>query len=509
MCRSIRSLLVVAMVAIVTAISMAQTPDSMLKGNTNAALIEADTASFLDKFLISELEKVQYARYSDSLKKQTLEELVKNQKLQNISLQQKLQNQQLKADSEKKQADTDLAKAEAERIKAEAGKQQELQNQKIRELQVVELQQRLTLENRTRIFLYFGLGFLAIFGLSLIRSNRQLKKRNIAIQQLSDDNILKEQEKQQILTTQNEVLERQIEKRTAELKASQNQLIQKEKLASLGELTAGIAHEIQNPLNFVNNFSELSAGLAEELKEELSKIDFPEQDKAYINDILSDLTSNQQKISHHGNRASNIVKNMLEHSRTSTGERTITDINKLVDEYMRLSYHGMRAKDKSFNAHFKMDLDKKLPEITIVSQDIGRVLLNLFNNAFYAVNDKSKQNNTTYTVPPSRVERDSANRTYEEEDKNAKGVYQPTVTATTSIKDNQIKIMVTDNGNGIPEALRQKIFQPFFTTKPTGQGTGLGLSLSYDIVVKGHGGIIDVNSTEGVGSEFIITLPLV
>ncbi|HMX38807.1 MAG TPA: 7TM diverse intracellular signaling domain-containing protein [Saprospiraceae bacterium] len=294
------------------------------------------------------------------------------------------------------------------------------------------------------------------------------------------------EENERLVKEQNKVLEENVLERTAELqhslealKATQNQLIQSEKLASLGELTAGIAHEIQNPLNFVNNFSELSVDLVKDLKDEIGKTDL---DKAYIEELFDDLSSNQEKINHHGKRASSIVKGMLEHSRASTGERTLTDINQLADEYLRLSYHGLRAKDKNFNADFKTDFETPLPKIAVVPQDIGRVLLNLFNNAFYAAYEKSKQ---------------------------AKGEnYVPSVIVSTQQLGNIIEIRVKDNGTGMPEAVKAKIFQPFFTTKPTGQGTGLGLSLSYDIVVKGHGGSFEVQTTEGAGTEFIIRLEL-
>ena len=296
------------------------------------------------------------------------------------------------------------------------------------------------------------------------------------------------EENERLVKEQNKVLEENVLKRTAELqqsleelKSTQNQLIQKEKLASLGELTAGIAHEIQNPLNFVNNFSELSVDLVKDLKDEMDKTD---PDKAYIEELMDDLSSNQTKINHHGKRASSIVKGMLEHSRTSTGERAMTDINALADEYLRLSYHGLRAKDKNFNADFKTDFQTPLSKISIVPQDMGRVLLNLYNNAFYAVHEKAKQT----------------------KDEN----YTPSVIVRTKQLENTIEIHVKDNGTGMPEAVKDKAFQPFFTTKPTGQGnTGLGLSLSQDIVVKGHGGTFEVETTEGVGTEFIIRLGLV
>ena len=271
----------------------------------------------------------------------------------------------------------------------------------------------------------------------------------------------------------------------SELKQTQNQLIQKEKLASLGELTAGIAHEIQNPLNFVNNFSELSVDLVKDLKEEIEK---PAQDKEYIGELFDDLSQNQEKINHHGKRASSIVKGMLEHSRASTGVKELTDINALADEYLRLSYHGLRAKDKDFNAAMETHFQDPLSKIEIIPQDIGRVLLNLINNAFYAVNQRKQQ--LCEGLEPSQ----------------SLSTYTPSVSVTTQQIDNQIIIKVKDNGTGMPESVRAKVFQPFFTTKPTGQGTGLGLSLAYDIVTKGHGGSLKVLSTEGVGTEFVIQL---
>ncbi len=303
------------------------------------------------------------------------------------------------------------------------------------------------------------------------------------------DNLILQEQKVEIQSQRTE-----LQKSLTELKSTQNQLIQKEKLASLGELTAGIAHEIQNPLNFVNNFSELSIGLAKELKEEVEKFDIPAKDKEYVGEIVSDLNSNQEKINHHGKRASSIVKGMLEHSRTSTGEREPTDINKLADEYLRLSYHGLRAKDKNFNSDYKTDFDESLPKLNVVPQDIGRVILNLINNAFYAVNERAKQQ-------LSRAE-------LSESLKLSESLYAPLVTVSTKHIGDKIEISIKDNGNGIPEKIKDKIFQPFFTTKPTGEGTGLGLSLSYDIVTKGHGGELKVESEEGKGSEFIIKLKI-
>jgi signal transduction histidine kinase/ligand-binding sensor domain-containing protein len=276
-------------------------------------------------------------------------------------------------------------------------------------------------------------------------------------------------------------LEQKVEQRTSELKRSlqelrttQAQLIQSEKMASLGELTAGIAHEIQNPLNFVNNFSEVNTELVDELKSELAIGNVQS-----ANEIADNIKDNEQKISHHGKRADSIVKGMLQHSRASSGQKEPTDINALADEYLRLSYHGLRAKDKSFNAKFESNFDPNLEKLNVVPQDIGRVLLNLINNAFYAVTEKKQQ---------------------------LDGSYEPCVSIATRKVEDKVEVKVKDNGNGIPQKALDKIFQPFFTTKPTGAGTGLGLSLSYDII-KAHGGEIKVQTKEGQGSEFIIQLP--
>lgn len=272
----------------------------------------------------------------------------------------------------------------------------------------------------------------------------------------------------------------ELENTIMQLKSTQSQLIQSEKMASLGELTAGIAHEIQNPLNFVNNFSEVSIELLGEMNEEINKGNTEDAKQ-----LAHDLILNLEKINHHGKRADAIVKAMLQHTRSSSGQKELTDINALADEYMRLSYHGLRAKDKSFNAILKTDFDETIGKIEIIPQDIGRVILNLITNAFYAVNEKKKLSGPEY---------------------------EPIVTVTTRKTNNQVELLVTDNGNGIPQKIVEKIFQPFFTTKPTGEGTGLGLSLSYDII-KAHGGELKVES--GVGSDaakpaftnFKITLP--
>jgi signal transduction histidine kinase/ligand-binding sensor domain-containing protein len=284
---------------------------------------------------------------------------------------------------------------------------------------------------------------------------------------------------------------KEIEKAYTELKVTQSQLIHSEKMASLGELTAGIAHEIQNPLNFVNNFSEVSKELVEEFKNEKAK-GKSERDEALEDEILNDISQNLEKINHHGKRASDIVKGMLQHSRTSSGQKEPTDINALADEYLRLAYHGLRAKDKSFNAEFVTDFDESLPKINVIPQDIGRVLLNLINNAFYAVDKRAKENVEGYK--PEIVVSTSSSPL---EKGGIKGGLNGVVTIT-----------VSDNGPGIPSHIVDKIFQPFFTTKPTGQGTGLGLSLSYDIV-KAHGGELKVETKEMEGSEFIIQLPII
>jgi signal transduction histidine kinase len=284
------------------------------------------------------------------------------------------------------------------------------------------------------------------------------------------------------LTNQKEELEHTLE----ELRATQSQLIQSEKMASLGELTAGIAHEIQNPLNFVNNFSEVSNELLEEMESEMEK-----GNETDVKQIIADLKINLEKINHHGKRADSIVKGMLLHSRASTGLREPTNINNLADEYLRLAYHGLRAKDKSFNSKMITDFDKTLGKINIVPQDIGRVILNLLNNAFYAVTEKR---NAADLQGFQNLE--------------GLGAYEPTVWLSTKNLGNEVEIKVADNGNGIPQQIVDKIFQPFFTTKPTGHGTGLGLSLCYEIVTKGHEGDLHVESTEGEGSVFTIHLPL-
>lgn len=312
---------------------------------------------------------------------------------------------------------------------------------------------KIKVKNRNQILLLIsGLGVICIIAFILYRNNRIKKKAN---------DLLASQKKQ-------------IENTLDELKATQSQLIQSEKMASLGELTAGIAHEIQNPLNFVNNFSEVSNELIEEMIEELDKGEVQE-----AKFIANDVRQNLQKINHHGKRADSIVKGMLQHSRSSNGLKELTDINALCDEYLRLSYHGLRAKNKSFNATLKTDFDASIGKIDIIPQDLGRVILNLLTNAFYAVNEKKN----------SGLEN-----------------YNPTVSISTKKIGNHVEIYVQDNGNGIPQSAIDKIFQPFFTTKPTGQGTGLGLSLAYDIVTKGHGGELHVETKESEGTSFTIKI---
>ena len=315
-------------------------------------------------------------------------------------------------------------------------------------------------QDQIKIYSLSGiLGGVLIFAFFLYRNNRQKHKANALLHHQKQE-IHRERDKAQ--------------KALSELKATQNQLIQSEKLAGLGELTAGIAHEIQNPLNFVNNFSEVSAELVEEMQEELNKGDMDE-----AKSIANDLRQNLQKISQHGKRASSIVKGMLEHSRMGTGERELTDINQLADEYLRLSYHGLRAKDKTFNADYELIANTSLPKINVVPQEIGRVFLNLINNAFYAVNERAKSGEINY---------------------------QPKVSVSIHQKDRQVIVKVKDNGMGMLPTTKAKIFQPFFTTKPTGQGTGLGLSLAYDIITKGHGGEIELESLEGEGTTFVVKL---
>ena len=286
----------------------------------------------------------------------------------------------------------------------------------------------------------------------LYRNNKQKQKTNIQLQAQKDE----------------------LQSALQQLKTTQAQLVMSEKMASLGELTAGIAHEIQNPLNFVNNFSDLNTELVADAESEIDKGNIGE-----VKTILNDIKENEQKINHHGKRADAIVKGMLQHSRTSSGTKEPTDINALADEYLRLAYMGFRTKEKSFNAILNTDYDNSIGKLNIVPQDIGRVFLNMYNNAFYAIMQRKKSE--------------------------AEG-YLPTLSVKTKKNDKDILISIMDNGPGIPQKIKEKIFHPFFTSKPAGQGTGLGLSLSYDIV-KAHGGNITVNSVEGEFTEFLIQIP--
>jgi signal transduction histidine kinase len=296
-------------------------------------------------------------------------------------------------------------------------------------------------------------GLLVILSIAILlwRNSRHRKKANLLLSKQKSE----------------------LESTLLSLKETQKQLIQSEKMASLGELTAGIAHEIQNPLNFVNNFSDVNKELVDELKSELSTGNMQS-----ANEIANSIKENEEKINHHGRRAEAIVKGMLQHSRANSGQKEPTDVNALVDEYLRLAYHGLRAKDKTFNSEIKTDFDPGIEKMKLVTQDFGRVILNVVNNALYAVNEKQNTIN---------------------------GKYEPCVTARTKKLNDKIEISIEDNGNGISQKILDKIFQPFFTTKPTGQGTGLGLSLAYDII-KAHGGEIKVETKEGEGSEFIIQL---
>jgi two-component system NtrC family sensor kinase len=367
------------------------------------------------------------ADYKNAFKYQTLSTAIKDT-LYNAEMDKRIQSMTLNFDLEKKQAEIDLLE------KDKTQKVQESRNQ------------------RLWIFSISGALLSAIIlSLVLYRNNQNKQKSNALL----------------------EVQKGEIQFTLEKLKDTQSQLVHSEKMASLGELTAGIAHEIQNPLNFVNNFSEVSNELLDEMKEKLAKGDYEDAIA-----IAEDVKFNLEKINHHGKRADDIVKGMLQHSRSSNGIKEPTNINALADEYLRLAYHGLRAKDKSFNATMKTDFDETIGNISIIPQDIGRVILNLINNAFYAVNEKKKSN--------------------------IEG-YEPAVSVSTKKVANKVEIKVSDNGNGIPKSALDKIFQPFFTTKPTGQGTGLGLSMSYDIV-KAHGGEFKVETKEGEFTDFVIIL---
>ena len=332
---------------------------------------------------------------------------------------------------------------------------------------IVEQGQTISEQKRTQILYVSIAGLLGIILLGMYFALRNIGKKRKELKHL---NVALERRRQDAQRS-NEALSKSME----ELKTTQSQLIHSEKMASLGELTAGIAHEIQNPLNFVNNFSELSNELIDEMNHEIEEGHLEE-----AKEIANDVKQNLEKINHHGKRADAIVKGMLQHSRTSVDVKEPTDINALCDEYLRLAYHGLRAKKKSFNARLETQFDESIDQVKVIPQDIGRVILNIITNAFYAVEERKKN------APPG---------------------YEPTIKITTRKLTGKIEIAVEDNGNGIPEEVVHKVFQPFFTTKPTGQGTGLGLSMSYDIITKTHGGELKVESTVGEGTRFILLLP--
>lgn len=360
--------------------------------------------------------------------------------------------------------DSLTAEATSRRLASLAYRQSLLKKESQIQLLTKDRQLREQASNRQRQYVLVLIGCIALLiGFSYILS-RNNRAKHLANQQLSE---------------QKEALQETL----AQLKTTQTQLIQAEKMASLGELTAGIAHEIQNPLNFVNNFSEVSSELVNELIENHQQ---PQRDNELEDDLLSDLQQNLQKINEHGNRASSIIKGMLEHARTTGDKKEPTDLNALADEYAKLAYHSIRAKDKDgstgqFNTRLTIMPDTGLGKINMAPQEVGRVILNIVNNAFHAVQKRQQ------TAGPD---------------------YQPEVTVQISQEEDQAKIRIRDNGTGIPAAIRQKIFQPFFTTKPAGQGTGLGLSLSYDIITKGHGGTLTLDSEEGQFTEFTLTLPM-
>jgi two-component system NtrC family sensor kinase len=445
-----------------------------------------------EEALVSQELQNKFGKEKDSLKYQQAltneklkqKELITTQQRQTLLLnQQQLSLANKQKDIERLNYLKTQAGLVAEQNKRQANEQQLKATQKEQALAVTSLQlQKAELSSKKQQSYYFMAGLAALLLLSVFiglnyynqrRSNLKLSDANIQITE-ANNQITKANyelnEKQEEIRSQRDQLSETLE----ELKTSQTQLVQREKMASLGELTAGIAHEIQNPLNFVNNFSEVNTELIEEMELEIEHADLAE-----VKAIAANIKANQQKISQHGKRADFIVKGMLQHSRTSTGERQLTNINMLADEFLKLSYHGLRAKDKNFNAEMITHFDEALPKIEMVQQDVGRVLLNLFNNAFYAVYQKKKS---------------------------AGAEYKPEVTVTTISENGHVIIKVKDNGTGIPDAIKDKIMQPFFTTKPSGEGTGLGLSLSYDIVVKGHGGSIAVDTEEGEGSEFTVQL---
>jgi len=421
--------------------------------------------------------RLQQALIAEQLEKQTLLSKQQQQelKLKQASLEltqrekdvQMLRFLQTKTELQlsNEQNEKKLALAQQEKTLQEAELEKQTLHSKQKEQEILLKDRKLAIQKAQRnIWLAGAIAFL-VLSFIMFRNYRQKQKANHLLQQ------------------QNAELEDQrdkIKKAMAELQQTQIQLIQKEKMASLGELTAGIAHEIQNPLNFVNNFSEVNFDLGNELKAEVTKLSLTNEQQQYFHSITDELLQNQQKITHHGKRAEAIVKNMLQHSGKSSGVKESIDINALVDECLRISYHGYRTKHKTFETKIETDFDKAASHANVIPQDISRVLVNLLNNAFYAVNERKKQLN---------------------------GSFDPIVFVRTQKNGNNITIVVKDNGTGMSEKVTAKVFQPFFTTKPSGEGTGLGLSLSYDLVTKGHGGEMKVESKEGEGAKFTIQLP--
>lgn len=421
--------------------------------------------------------RLQQALIAEQLEKQTLLSKQQQQELKlkqtELELTQKQKDVQmltfLKTKAElqlsNEQQEKKLALAEQEKALQQSQLEKQTLLAKQKEQESLLLDRKLEVQVAQRNIWLAGAIALLLFSFVMYSNYRQKQKANHLLKQ---QNLELEDQRDQI------------KKAMAELQQTQVQLIHKEKMASLGELTAGIAHEIQNPLNFVNNFSEVNVEIGNELREEIKKLTIPDEQMQNLQHLAIELLQNQEKITQHGKRAGAIVKNMLQHSRKSDGAKELTDINALVDECLRLSYHGFRNKDKNFSSRIETHFDKGVTRIKAVPQDLSRVLLNLFNNAFYAVNEHKKQLN---------------------------GAFEPLIIVSTKKDGKNITITIKDNGTGMSEKVSAKIFQPFFTTKPSGEGTGLGLSLSYDVVTKGHGGDLRVESKEGEGAKFTIQLP--
>src|SRR4030095_4805347 len=421
--------------------------------------------------------RLQHALIAEQLEKQTLLSKQQQQelKLKQVSLEitqrekdvQMLRFLQTKTELQliNEQNEKKLALAEQEKTIQQSQLEKQTLLAKQNEQELLLKDRRLEIQKTQRNIWLAGAIALLVFSFIMLRNYSQKKKANRLLQQ------------------QNVELEDQrdkIKKAMAELQQTQIQLIQKEKMASLGELTAGIAHEIQNPLNFVNNFSEVNVDLGNELKEEVRKLSLTAEQSQNLHSLADELLMNQQKIVHHGKRAGAIVRNMLQHTRKSNGVKEPTNINALVDESLKLSYNSFRTRNKTFISKIETHFDEEVSQVNVMPQDLSHALVNLLNNAFYAVHEKKKQLN---------------------------GTFEPTVFVSTKKVGNKIIISVNDNGTGMSDKVTAKVFQPFFTTKPTGEGTGLGLSLSYDVVTKGHGGEIRVESKEGEGANFTIQLP--